>query len=250
MDLLERRHLGRGISLRSGAVTFSTYGPSERLASHEHGKAHICLLLSGSYLQASSGKEVVLKAGELGLYPEGHRHGNLLGDEGSCCLNFDIPDHLKPQDFKRMPVDPYLRIEAARLAAKVVLQEEPDPLSLECFIAELSVFNDGLEKPASFPMKKLLDLLDADPAASLIRLSEGIDRHPTHVARVFRNASGMSLGAYRRRIRASGLCLDLATEGASLSELAARHGYSDQAHMSREFKQFSGRSPGQWRASR
>jgi AraC-like DNA-binding protein len=39
-------------------------------------------------------------------------------------------------------------------------------------------------------------------------------------------------------------------DAAGLAEIAAPAGYADQAHMSREVKAFTGRSPGPWRTPR
>lgn len=245
-----RRHLGRGIVASSGMATLSAYGPGERLPRHEHESAHLCLLLGGKYLQRWPGREAELRAGQAGLYPEGHGHENLLGDDGATCLNLAVPDHLKPDDFQIMLVPPALRLEADAIAGAIALGEQPDLLGLDCLAAELLGAAAKPEEPKGFPLGKLLDLVEGSPEASLTDLAEGVGRHPTHVARAFRQASGMSVGNYRRRQRVRNLCIDLRTDEAPLSELAARHGYSDQAHMTRELKLFTGLSPGQWRKAR
>ena len=57
----------------------------------------------------------------------------------------------------------------------------------------------------------------------------------------------MTIGSYRRRQRLIALCLNLRSDVEQLSELALEHGYADQAHMTREFKDFTGITPATYR---
>lgn len=217
---------------------------------HEHAAAHLCVPLFGGYLQSTGAREQPLQAGQIGQYPAGHRHSNVVGVRGAVCLNLHVRDEMAPADFGVLPVAPPLQMAAYRLATGVAREEECDALSVECLVAELLGFDAKLEPGSSFPMRKLLERIEERPADSLTQLSAHVDRHPSHVARSFRHAAGISLGAYRRRLRLMRLSIELRADEAPLSELAARHGYSDQAHMSREFKAFSGISPGKWRRRR
>jgi len=80
--------------------------------------------------------------------------------------------------------------------------------------------------------------------AMLVRLSS------FHFCRAFRDSFGESPHGYvtRRRIeRAQGLML---TTSASLGQIAADCGFTDQAHLSNLFRRFVGESPGVWRRAR
>jgi len=71
-----------------------------------------------------------------------------------------------------------------------------------------------------------------------------------HFCRAFRDSFGESPHGYvtRRRIeRAQGLML---TTNASLGQIAADCGFTDQAHLSNLFRRFVGESPGVWRRAR
>src|ERR1700748_474206 len=81
-------------------------------------------------------------------------------------------------------------------------------------------------------------------------LSAVARRSPAHFSRKFKLAVGESPHAHimRRRLeRASHLMM---TSAASLSEIALTVGFSDQAHLSRLFRQAFGQSPGHWRRER
>jgi AraC family transcriptional regulator len=80
--------------------------------------------------------------------------------------------------------------------------------------------------------------------AALARLSSW------HFCRAFRNSVGDSPHGYvmRRRVeRAQGLML---TTNATLGQIAADCGLTDQAHFSKLFRRFVGESPGAWRRAR
>ena len=65
---------------------------------------------------------------------------------------------------------------------------------------------------------------------------------------LFRQATGLSPKRYARLMRFQQLVEALRTaSGTSLSELALAAGYSDQAHMNREFREFAGVTPLQYR---
>jgi len=71
-----------------------------------------------------------------------------------------------------------------------------------------------------------------------------------HFCRAFRDSFGESPHGYvmRRRLEhAQGLML---TTNASLGEIAADCGFTDQAHLSRLFRRIVGESPGVWRRAR
>jgi transcriptional regulator GlxA family with amidase domain len=66
---------------------------------------------------------------------------------------------------------------------------------------------------------------------------------------LFRQATGLSPKRYARLMRFQQLLEALRrAPAASLSELALAGGYSDQAHMQREFREFAGVTPLQYRA--
>jgi AraC family transcriptional regulator len=140
-----------------------------------------------------------------------------------------------------------LRHEANRLANDRPLGEA-DPFDIECLNAELRILDALAKLERHSPILKVIEALESRAASSLCDLAAIAGRHPVHLARIFKEKTGLTIGAYRRRLRLRDLCVDLKSDRAPLSELAARHGYSDQAHMTRELKAFTGTTPGAWRA--
>jgi len=81
-------------------------------------------------------------------------------------------------------------------------------------------------------------------------LSAVARRSPAHFARKFKLAIGESPHAYVVRSRLERACHLMMTSAASLSEIALSVGFSDQAHLSRLFRQAFGQSPAKWRRER
>ncbi|WP_394824453.1 helix-turn-helix domain-containing protein [Pendulispora albinea] len=81
----------------------------------------------------------------------------------------------------------------------------------------------------------------------LPELARSAGVHPVHFAAVFRRSYGCSVGEYRRRLRLAFVCRQLASAKPSLAEIAQQAGFSDQSHMTRTFKQFTGNTPGEYR---
>ena len=100
----------------------------------------------------------------------------------------------------------------------------------------------------------LRDALDAlsQPEPALAPRIDALVRagsisHRGFIAR-FRHATGLGPKRYARLMRLRGLLQAMArTPGASLADLALQCGYSDQAHMAREFRDMTGLTPSGYR---
>jgi AraC family transcriptional regulator len=100
--------------------------------------------------------------------------------------------------------------------------------------------------------RKVRDYIDAHLAealrvadlCSLLRLSEA------HFSRSFKRTFGESPHAFLIRQRLQRAERYMLETGASLSEIALQCGFTDQAHLSKHFRQHTGRTPGSWRRAR
>lgn len=73
----------------------------------------------------------------------------------------------------------------------------------------------------------------------------GTSRH--HLSRVFHAVTGMTVTAYRNRLRVRAVLSDLQQGAPSLRELAHHYGFADQAHLIRVVRSQFGRTPGEIR---
>ena len=72
--------------------------------------------------------------------------------------------------------------------------------------------------------------------------------HPVHLAAVFRQFHHQTVGEYQQRLRVHFASQLLSNLELPLIEVAQSAGFSDQSHLTRIFKRFSGMTPGSFRA--
>jgi AraC family transcriptional regulator len=87
----------------------------------------------------------------------------------------------------------------------------------------------------------------ADAGLTIGQVAARAGVHPTHLARVFRQAFGCTPGELLRWRRVERTADLLARSALPAAEIAAAAGFTDQSHMSRAFKAFYGLTPGGWR---
>lgn len=150
--------------------------------------------------------------------------------------------------------DPELLIRQRRLDAIVRLCQEPWGLSsLSRLEALLGEWTAGLSRAVDLRALHALTALQAAVAAGsfdVARLAREVELSTRQLERLFDHCFGLGPMHYARlwrfRRAASSLVGDQAGlhEGwAGLGDLAYAHGFSDQAHMTREFKRFAGLTP-------
>lgn len=109
--------------------------------------------------------------------------------------------------------------------------------------------SEGRSRLLAWQVRKVCDYIDThisepvlvEDLCSLVQRSEG------YFSRIFKHTFGESPHAFvlRRRVELAAQYM-LATN-ASLSDIALRCGFADQAHLSRHFRQFTAHTPASWR---
>ena len=84
---------------------------------------------------------------------------------------------------------------------------------------------------------------------SLQDIADAIGIHPVHLSREFRKRYRCTIGEYIRRRRIEYASGQILTSKATLLEIAATAGFSDQSHFSRMFKRQMGVTPTEYRAA-
>ena len=93
-------------------------------------------------------------------------------------------------------------------------------------------------------------LLAADLTAPLrvADLAQAVGLSPFHATRLFTQATGLPPHAWRTQLRLQ-RALGPLREGASVADVAAATGFTDQSHFTRHFRRMFGVPPGRWQAS-
>jgi AraC family transcriptional regulator len=132
--------------------------------------------------------------------------------------------------------------------------ERPDaytPLALEGLALELTAaarrqHDNGLPEPRLDAVREMI-VQDLSSPPSLSQIAREIGLHPSHLARAFRARYGESIGEYGRRLRLEWSAQRLVRSDEALASIAARAGFADQSHFTREFKRRFGVTPGAYR---
>ena len=96
-----------------------------------------------------------------------------------------------------------------------------------------------------------LTLLDSGGAADVAGLARSVGWSSRHLSGRFRAEFGLGPKAFGRLVRfdrASGAIPRRLRAGDTLAEIAADHGYFDQSHLDREFRELAGCAPTTWLA--
>jgi AraC family transcriptional regulator len=80
-------------------------------------------------------------------------------------------------------------------------------------------------------------------------IAGAVGTHPVHLARVFRQYYGCTVGEYMRRLRVEFACREMSLTNRPLLQGALEAGFYDQSHFSRTFKKIVGLTPTAYRAS-
>lgn len=231
------------------SAALSLHAPRETLPLHQHRGAYVCVVLAGAFTETAGSGEAQRRTGDIVLHPAGARHADRFEASGGLCLNLHTASDAIERPAVRRATAAF-RAAAESLSVGSALGHAGDRLSAESALADMLdiLFNPELAKSPA-PVDRVIEALDDEPQRewTLDQLALIAGRHPTHLARAFREATGVSIGQYRRRRRVLNLALALRCTREPLAHLAQTHGYADQAHMTREFRRVAACTPADWR---
>jgi AraC family transcriptional regulator len=107
----------------------------------------------------------------------------------------------------------------------------------------------GRGRLLAWQVRKVRDYIDSHISGPLLvaDLCALLQRSEAHFARSFKRTLGESPHAFIVRRRVELAAQYMLTTDASLSAIALRCGFSDQAHFSKQFRQAAGQTPAAWR---
>jgi AraC family transcriptional regulator len=111
---------------------------------------------------------------------------------------------------------------------------------------------DGGGRLLAWQARKVRDYIDRHIAGPLLiaDLCALIDRSEAHFSRSFKRTFGESPHAFVIWRRLELAARHMLESNASLSDIALRCGFADQAHLSKHFRQSIGQTPAAWRRAR
>jgi AraC-like DNA-binding protein len=261
-----------------GAELLTARFHAQRFAPHWHDTYNIPIILAGAQRYRYRGAAHIAGGGAIAAINPGEVHtGERAAADGWAYRAFYPPvawiaglaagiadrDASPPAPVFpfQVVIDPEL---AARLArAHRALEIDDDRLSAESELhAAFAVLLVRHARPAPViaaraadsarvaAMKNLLAADRADAAlgsspVTLADLARAVELSPFHALRSFVRAVGMPPHAWRNQLRLT-RAVAMLRRGLAVGTVAARCGYADQSHFTRQFRRAYGDAPGRW----
>lgn len=203
------------------------------LPRHRHAEPYLAVVLAGGYVEAGDGGRWRARPGTVMVHGAHEAHRDCFDAAETVVLNLPVPAGLAPMAGMIDDIDAIARIA------------ERDPSSAAALAA--TMLRPGAYRLDDWP-DLLADALVADPALALGDWAELMGLAPASVSRGFGRAYGVSPKRYRLEARTRHALHAVAGSRISLAEIAAAHGFADQAHMTRALVALTGTPPGALRA--
>lgn len=231
-----------------------------KLPGHAHDWPFLSTLLRGSYVSRTRTRELEFKRGVAVYHPRAFEHCDEIGRDGGIFFGIQLDpdflqdaDHAHPDRGRDVAVldDSEAYIVLGRLYA--ALCNGADQLELESLAVELAgrQLAPKLRRYRVAPpwLRRTEQRLREEQRVSLQELSLDAGVHATTLTRIFRQQHDCSIGEFHARARARRAFFEVVGSRAPLSEICHDAGYSDQSHMTRNFRRAFASTPAQLRRS-
>ncbi len=241
-------------------IRLSSYAPCQVMPAHEHDKASLSLVLSGSYEESIRGRRGEFGPGSLLVYPPHEAHAQRFGARGLRKIVLEpTPEAVaRLEEAVRFADAPAVCAGSlAELGQRIVRElgtaDDFSPLVLSGLSHELiglAAREQTRQRGAlPAPLRRALELLrnQLHPAVALEDLALAAGCDAGELARAFRAHLDATPGEVQRRLRVQRAAELLAGSRDSLADIAALCGFSDQPHLTRAFKAHYGTTPAAYR---
>lgn len=237
-------------------MSASEYAGGTTHLRHGHDPAYFTEVLHGGYDETVGRETAAVQAGTILFHPSGEEHA--VRFTAPVTRTFRVLAHPTLHEAARLAgvrldgiardtgtvaqVFAALRAELSRAGPTTPLATD----ALACELVATMARNCGRRGRADFRgADRARALLEGRlcPAPSLAELSREAGCHPITLARSFRRRFGCSIGAWVRSRRLMEACRLLRDTREPISAVAARTGFSDQAHLTRALRRAIGMTP-------
>lgn len=217
------------------AAPIDVLQPGAAIPRHRHDTPYAAIVLSGGYEEAGDGGRYRAEPGDVLIHAAFSAHLDRAPLRRTTVLNLPLP-MLWTRGSSRMRIDDADTL--ARLAERDLRDGQASLLEA------LRPGPGGLQDDVDGLAQALSDA-SAPPLSAWAREWDVVRQTAW---RRFTAAYGVGPARYRVEARARRAWSRLVVGGEGLSDIAAAEGFADQAHMTRDVRALTGRTPGQWRA--
>ena len=251
------------VTNQSVRVDTTSHAAHSRLGVHSRSVHYLSVVLGGSYVEHVSSHALDCLPMRLRFHAADEEHSHRVGPLRARCLNIELGDAWSESlDRFRNAIDRPILVESGgwwALQAAALHRDGSDDSKLlfESLAAELlnlcerqSRIDQAVDRSSA--VKRAVIAIEDGLAGnlSLTDLARVANLHPTHFARSFRKATGLTVGEYirhRRVARAQALMIGMPSMG--ISRIAAETGFADHAHLTRTFRQIARANPSAYRSA-
>lgn len=218
-------------------VVETRHPAGERLSWHSHRAGYVAIVLDGGYREHVRGATRDCLPSTAIVHPAGEAHANTF---------IDAPTHLLSIEIVRGAATRLLQKPSLICGARVrsfasLIQHERDPIAIDALLIDLLASSSWLPRADAIVRERFSDPITVHDVAGELR------RHPTHVARAFRAAFGITVGERIRQMRVKAAKSMLATSPQPIADIALALHFADQSHFTRCFGRIVGITPAAYR---
>ena len=258
------KHLLRKRELGGLALSESLYPANLSQPWHAHLLASFSFVLSGSYIENFATQIRTRRPSTIVFHPPHESHAVEYQGASVRILSVQVdPERLSYLrergigfDSRESGCTETIAWLGRRLYHEFCNADDASALALEGLVleilAEASRAKTVLEEVSPRWLRQAKEFLHDNFSASfgfdVVARTVGV--HPVHLARVFRQMNGCTIGEYLRRLRLDFAAKEVATSDAPLCEIAIAAGFADQSHLTKVFKAHFGLTPSAYRRLR
>lgn len=217
---------------------------------HWHEKIHISSIIRGGNLESRKKKDIQVSSGKVMVYEQGEAHRNRFTAHPSRNLNIELEEDFFEDgiEFSNLQLEDNAKIELDRIYFELSFGDKYSVQSIRQILKSL-FWQDKYANPSKW-IPQLENLLQErwNEFPSLDELSSELDIHPITISKYFAKHKGLTLSAYMRRLKVKRAIDLLMNSSSSIPEIAFECGFSDQSHMTRLVKSYTGYTPGNIRS--
>ncbi|MCG8321309.1 MAG: AraC family transcriptional regulator [Cytophagales bacterium] len=242
-----------------GCITTITHYPVDEDEGgwHCHENPHIDFVFQGGDVERRKNIAYQRKTGDIDYYEAGEFHETVLRNDYSKSLILELDDKfLNKYDLDSIDLATSVKnnVDAKLLSIRMVYEllnydccSRASLLSMSLSLVSHTDRCDYVSTPRWVQI--VSDLLNDrwNEQITLDELSMIADVHPVTISKHFRKYFSCTLGNYMRKLKiANGITL-IKDTNVTLTDIALKCGFSDQSHFTRNFKQFTGVLPKDFR---
>ena len=230
------------------------------LPSHAHRAGFVSLMLEGEYRETAGLTQFSYQPFSCTYHPPGMDHRDEVGPAGVTMLTLEFkPELFDAMDCAAVNLRPIIDVSGRRPAWELmdlyhrISSSRANDLDIESRAVDLafSIVRFSARTPRDLrSLRRAREYVHAHFAENLTlaQVARAAGVHPVYLGQIFRQEFAETLGEYLNRIRVRAAAGMLANSELPLSALAVDLGFYDQSHFTRVFRQFTGATPGTFRA--